>query len=60
MVEIIYDNITEGGAKNIVEYWSDKNSLTRFNFLKRDNDFANIKMRHITLIDYLKNYAFKG
>lgn len=60
MVEIIYDNITEGGAKNIVEYWSDKNSLTRFNFLKNDGDFANIKMRHITLIDYLKNYAFRG
>lgn len=60
MVEIIYDNITQGGAKNIVEYWSDKNSLTRFNFLKSDGDFANIKMRHITLIDYLKNYAFRG
>ena len=56
MVEIIYDNITKGGTKNIVEYWSDKNSLTRFNFLKNDGDFANIKMRHITLIEYLKNY----
>ena len=60
MVEIIYDNITKGGTKNIVEYWSDKNSLTRFNFLKNDGDFANIKMRNITLIEYLKNYAFKG
>lgn len=60
MVEIIYDNITKGGTKNIVEYWSDKNSLTRFNFLKNDGDFVNIKMRHITLIEYLKNYAFKG
>ena len=60
MVEIIYDNITKGGTKNIVEYWSDKNSLTRFNFLKNDGDFTNIKMRHITLIEYLKNYAFKG
>ena len=60
MVEIIYDNITKGGAKNIVEYWSDKNSRTRFNFLKNDGDFANVKMRHITLIEYLKNYAFKG
>lgn len=60
MVEIIYDNITKGGTKNIVEYWSDKNSLTRFNFLKNDGDFANIKMRHITLIEYLKNHAFKG
>ena len=60
MVEIIYDNITECGTKNIVEYWSDKNSLTRFNFLKNDSDFANIKMRHITLIEYLKNYAFNG
>ena len=60
MVEIIYDNITKGGTKNIVEYWSDKNSLTRFIFLKNDGDFANIKMRHTTLIKYLKNYAFKG
>ena len=60
MVEIIYDNITKGGAKNIVEHWSDKNSRTRFNFLKNDGDFANVKMRHITLIEYLKNYAFKG
>lgn len=60
MVEIIYDNITKGGTKNIVEYWSDKNSLARFNLLKNDGDFANIKMRHITLIKYLKNYAFKG
>lgn len=60
MVEIIYDNVTQGGAKNIVEYWSDRNSLTRFNFLQSDSDFANIKMRHITLIDYLKKYAFRG
>ena len=60
MVEIIYDNITKCGTKNIVEYWSDKNSLTRFNFLKNDSDFVNIKMRHITLIEYLKNYAFKS
>ena len=60
MVEIIYDNITRGATKNIVEYWSDKNSRTRFNFLKNDGDFANVKMRHITLIEYLKNYAFKG
>ncbi len=60
MVEIIYDNITKGGTKNIVEYCSDKNSLIRFNFLKNDGDFANIKMRHITLIEYLKNYTFKG
>ena len=60
MVEIIYDNITKGGTKNIVEYWSDKNSRTRFNFLKNEGDFANVKMRHITLIEYLKNYAFKG
>ena len=59
MVEIIYDNITKGGTKNIVEYWSDKNSRTRFNFLKNDGDFANVKMRHITLIEYLKNYVFK-
>ena len=60
MVEIIYDNITKGGTKNIVEYWSDKKSLTRCNFLKRDGDFANIKMRHITLKKKKKNYAFKG
>ena len=60
MVEIIYDNITKGGTKNIVEYWSDRKSLVRFNFLKNDGDFANIKMRHITLLDYLKNYAFRG
>ena len=60
MVEIIYDNITKGGTKNIVEYWSDKNSRARFNFLKYNGDFANVKMRHITLIEYLKNYAFKG
>lgn len=60
MVEIIYDNITQDGIKNIIEYWSDKNSLTRFNFLKNDGDFTNIKMRHITLIDYLKKYAFRG
>lgn len=60
MVKITYDNITQGGAKNIVEYWSDKNSLTRFNFLKNDGDFANIKMCHITLINYLKNYAFRA
>lgn len=58
MVEIIYDNIIQG--KTIVECWSDKNSLTRFNFLKSNNDFVNIKMRHITLIDYLKKYAFRG
>ena len=60
MVEIIYDNITKDGTKNTVEYWSDKNSLARFNFLKHDGDFANVKMRHITLLEYLKNYAFKG
>ena len=60
MVEIIYDNITKGGTKNIVEHQSDQNSRTRFNFLKNDGDFANVKMRHITLIEYLKNYAFKG
>ena len=60
MVEIIYDNITQGGTKNIVEDWSDKKSLARFNFLKHDGDFANVKMRHITLIDYLKHYAFRG
>ena len=60
MVEIIYDNITKGGSKDIVEYWSDKNSLARFNLLKNDGDFANVKMRHITLIEYLKNYAVKG
>ena len=60
MVEIIYDNITKDGTKNTVEYWSDKKSLTRFNFLKHDGDFTNIKMRHITLIGYLKKYAFKG
>ena len=60
MVEIIYDNITKGGTKNIVEYWSDKKSLARFNFLKSDGDFANIKMRHITFLEYLNNYEFKG
>lgn len=60
MVEIIYDNIAHGGKKSVAECWSDKNSLTRFNFLKNNGDFTNIKMRHITLIDYLKKYAFRG
>lgn len=60
MVEIIYDNNTKGGAKNIVEYWTDKNARTRYAFLKNDSDFINIKMRHITLIEYLKKYFLRG
>ena len=38
MIEIIYDNNTQGGAKNIKEVWCDKNALTRFSFLKNDGD----------------------
>lgn len=58
MVEITYTNITSG--IKCKETWNDKNSLIRFNFLKNDGDFADIKMKHITLIEYLKKYAFKG
>lgn len=54
MVKITYDNITQGGAKNIVEYWSDKKALKRKAFLRQDGDFNNIKVEYITLIDYLK------
>ena len=60
MIEIIYDNNTQGGAKNIKEVWCDKNALTRFNFLKNDDDFVNIKMHKISLFKYLKKYVFKG
>ena len=60
MVEIIYDNNTLGGAKNIKEVWCNKNALTRFNFLKNDGDFVNIKMRKISLFEYLRKYVFNG
>lgn len=60
MIEIIYDNNTQGGAKNIKEFWCDRNALTRFNFLKNDGDFVNIKMCKISLFEYLKKYVFKG
>lgn len=60
MVEIIYDHITQNGTKNIVEYWCDSNSLTRFNFIKSKADCTNVIMRHLSLINYLKKYAFRG
>lgn len=41
-----------------VEYWRDKNILKRMAFLKTHGDFANIKVEHITLIEYIKNKGF--
>lgn len=54
MVKITYDNVTDGGAKNIVEYWVDKHARIRFNFLKNDRDFDNVKVEHIPLWDYIR------
>ena len=60
MVEIIYDNNTLGGAKNIKEVWCDKKALTRFNILNNNGNIADIKMRKISLFEYLKKYVFNG
>ena len=58
MTKVTYINATSG--IECIEYWNNKNGLKRFNFLKRHKDFINIKMKYISLGEYLKNHGWRG